>query len=73
MHLSCAQVSLSVPDYVAKYENLEAGEQLTDVVVSLAGEARRRSPPTVLSSLHRMQRCKHIHRATPPLPRLLSP
>jgi lysyl-tRNA synthetase class 2 len=31
------QVSMSVPDYIAKYESLETGSQLTDVVVSIAG------------------------------------
>lgn len=28
---------MSVPEYVAKYGDLEAGTQLTDVVVALAG------------------------------------
>lgn len=30
-------VSMSLPDYVAKYSSLEAGQQLADTVVSVAG------------------------------------
>ena len=30
---------MSVPEYIAKYSDLEAGSQLTDVTVSLAGES----------------------------------
>lgn len=30
-------VSMSLPDFVAKYNSLEAGQQLTDVTVSVAG------------------------------------
>jgi lysyl-tRNA synthetase class 2 len=31
-------VSISLPEYIEKYSSMEAGKQLTDVTVSLAGE-----------------------------------
>ncbi|KAJ9508708.1 hypothetical protein QJQ45_028002 [Haematococcus lacustris] len=44
------QVTMSVPDYIAKYDSLEPGAHLTDVEVSLAGRIsnKRASGPKLL-------------------------
>ena len=51
-------VSSTLPEYIAKYSGLEAGEQLTDVTVSVAGErAAAAAAPVPGQGRGRRSRC----------------